>query len=68
MVAITLSRNCVYQLAYHVVWCPKFRKSVLTGGVGAAVGLMLDKIRQDNKRTLLAKEIPPNAGIYRLQS
>ena len=26
MVEIVYNRNCVYQTAYHVIWCPKYRK------------------------------------------
>ena len=26
MVEIVYNRNCVYQTAYHVIWCPKYRR------------------------------------------
>ena len=29
MVEIVYNRNCVYQTAYHVIWCPKYRKRIL---------------------------------------
>jgi len=29
MVKITYNRNCVYQVAYHVVWRVKYRKQLL---------------------------------------
>lgn len=27
------SRTAVYRLAYHVIWCPKYRRKVLLGGI-----------------------------------
>ncbi|WP_196799586.1 transposase, partial [Verrucomicrobium sp. 3C] len=38
------NRNCVYQTAYHVVWCPKYRIDVLTGPVAEEMRAMLDSI------------------------
>ena len=26
-------RTAVYRLAYHVIWCPKYRRKVLLGGI-----------------------------------
>ena len=28
-----ISQGCVYNINYHLVWCPKYRKSVLIGSV-----------------------------------
>ncbi len=28
------TRHAVYQINYHLVWCPKFRRPVLAGNVG----------------------------------
>jgi leucyl-tRNA synthetase len=33
MVAIKSNNNVVYRCAYHVVWCPKYRRPVITGQV-----------------------------------
>ena len=33
MVDIISNRNCVYQTAYHVIWCPKYRRKVLAGNI-----------------------------------
>jgi putative transposase len=30
MVAVRSNRNVVYRCAYHVVWCPKYRRPVIT--------------------------------------
>ena len=44
MVEIVFQRNCVYQTAYHMVWCPKYRKEILTGSVAEALGAVIDEI------------------------
>ena len=60
MVEIVFSRNCVYQFAYHVVWCPKYRYRVLTGSIALAVSEMIDQICTENKWPVIAKEIQPD--------
>ena len=35
------NRNVVYSCQYHVVWCPKYRRKVLTGGVDERVKAIL---------------------------
>ncbi len=27
------SNTCVYNVAYHLIWCPKYRREVLTGNI-----------------------------------
>ncbi|MDR3770211.1 MAG: transposase, partial [Sutterella sp.] len=44
MVEVVFSRNCVYQTAYHVVWCPKYRRRILTGDVAQTLGSLLAEI------------------------
>ena len=38
------SRTSVYNLAYHIIWCPKYRRKVLVG-----------EIEKELKRLLLLK-------------
>lgn len=57
---IVHSRNCVYQTAYHVVWCPKYRRSVLTGSVAEHLSGMLDSICQERGWPVITKEIQPD--------
>jgi putative transposase len=35
--------GCVYKLHYHLVWCPKYRKSVLVGPVETALKQLLEE-------------------------
>lgn len=60
MVELTTNRNCVYQTAYHVVWCPTYRKALLTGEVAKALSAMLDAICSENGWPVIAKEIQPD--------
>ncbi|WP_447975024.1 IS200/IS605 family transposase [Nitrospira sp. Kam-Ns4a] len=60
MVDIVTNRNCVYQTAYHVIWCPKYRRDVLTGIVAEKTGAMLDMICAERGWSVISKEIQPD--------
>jgi putative transposase len=60
MVEIVFSRNCVYQFAYHLVWCPKYRHRVLIGPIASAMDNMINQICQENQWSVIAKEIQPD--------
>lgn len=50
----------MYQTAYHVVWCPKYRRSVLPGAVAEHLSGMLDSICQERGWPVITKEIQPD--------
>lgn len=60
MVEIVFSRNCVWQTAYHVVWCPKYRKAVLTGDKAEALKALITEICADNGYKIISLEIQPD--------
>ncbi|QGU32843.1 IS200/IS605 family transposase [Thermochromatium tepidum] len=60
MVDIVTNRNCVYQTAYHVIWCPKYRHDILTGLVAEEMGAMLDAICAERGWPMISKEIQPD--------
>lgn len=60
MLDIVYNRNCVYQTAYHVVWCPKYRKDVLTAAVAQSLAQLIDAICVERKWRVLSKEIQPD--------
>jgi putative transposase len=60
MVNIIYKRNCVYQTAYHVIWCPKYRKQVLIGGVADYINSLIDTICMERKWAIITKEIQPD--------
>lgn len=60
MVDVVTNRNCVYQTAYHVIWCPKYRRDILAGPVADAMDAMLDAICGERGWPVISKEIQPD--------
>jgi len=60
VVAIVLSRNAVYQTAYHVVWCPKYRRPILKGDIAEFLRGSVREICQIRKWRILALEVQPD--------
>ena len=60
MIKTVNSRNCIYQTAYHVVWCPKYRKPVLTGAIPGAFETMLRDICTEHGCDIISLEIQPD--------
>ena len=60
MVNIIYKRNCVFQTAYHVVWCPKYRKQILIGEVAKHTNDLIDEICKENNWSVITKEIQPD--------
>ena len=70
------NENIVYSCKYHVVWCPKYRRKVLTNGIDArlkellldyaaniSVDIMEMEIMPDHVHILL--EVDPQYGIHK---
>ena len=49
--------HCKYLIQYHIIWCPKFRFSVLRGNVDAALKQILQKICDDYGYKIKALEV-----------
>lgn len=60
MVEIVYNRNCVYQMAYHVIWCPKYRKRILKGEIAKALRLAITAICIEREWPILTLEIQPD--------
>ena len=54
------TKGAVYNLNYHLVWCPKYRCSVLTGPVADRLRQLLNKIAVQNGFELLAWSVMPD--------
>lgn len=50
---IKAGRGYVYSIQYHVVWCVKYRKKVLTQQIENSLVTILNKIASDNNFTIL---------------
>ena len=57
MLELVFNRNCVYQTAYHVVWCPKYSRSVLTSTVAESLSALLSEVCEENNWKILNLEI-----------
>ena len=50
---IKKGRGYVYSIQYHIVWCVKYRKKVLTPKIEESLTNILNKIAKDNNFTIL---------------
>lgn len=46
---ITYGRGYVYSIQYHIVWCVKYRRKILTYDIEKTLIDILNKIAEDNK-------------------
>jgi len=54
------SRNRVYLMNLHFVWCPKRRKKVLVGNVAKRLREILEQVAKEKQVKMLALEIQPD--------
>ena len=52
--------HCKYLIQYHIIWCPKFRFSVLKGNVDNTLKQILQKICNDYNYHIKALEVMPD--------
>ena len=50
------SKTCIYNIAYHLIWCPKYRRKVLVG-----------KVEKDLRRLLKSKSKEVDTKIENLE-
>lgn len=60
MIKIVYGRNSVYQTAYHVIWCPKYRKPILKGEVRKRLEELIESVCKENKWVIFSKEVQPD--------
>ena len=54
------NRNVVYSCKYHVVWCPKYRRPVLTNPVQTDLKEIIQRICLARQSEILALELMPD--------
>lgn len=54
------SGHLTYSCQYHVIFCPKYRRKVLTGEVETRLNELLDEIQDKNNFTIIESEIMPD--------
>ncbi len=52
--------NVVYSCKYHVVWCPKYRKSVLTEGIVGRLKAIIRDVASKRMAEIIEMEILPD--------
>ncbi len=74
---IRSNNNVVYRCSYHVVWCPKYRRNVITGDVDSRLKQIISEVCEEKRATLISMEtmpdhvhllvsVDPQYGIHRL--
>ena len=57
---IKRTRHAAYQINYHLVWCPKFRRPVLEGEVGTRLAELTPPIVEENGGEVLDLTVKPD--------
>ena len=60
MVTIRSNNNVVYRCAYHVVWCPKYRRPVIEGAVDERLKQIIREICAERECNLIELETMPD--------
>ena len=59
------TRHATYNINYHLVWCPKFRRPVLEGAVGARLTELLpDYVRELGGEVLDLVVMPDHVHLF----
>ncbi len=61
------NNNVVYSCKYHIVWCPKYRRKVLTAGVVVRLESIIREICTEYQSEILGLEIMPDHGHLRVE-
>ena len=52
--------NIVYSCKYHVIWCPKYRRSVLIDGVDERLKVIIAEVCAESQSEILSMEVMPD--------
>ena len=59
----TTSNKAIFNLGYHLIWCPKYRRKVLVGDIEQRLKfLLLEKAKEISVKRLYIKT--SSSGIY----
>ncbi len=54
------SRTATYNIAYHLIWCPKYRRTVLVGDVEKRIKVLLNEKAADIGLNIESMEVMPD--------
>ncbi len=60
LVKVKSTRHAKYQIVYHFVWIPKYRKPILKGEIKEFLERLFEEIAQEYGFEILAMEIMPD--------
>ena len=59
------SGSCVYNLGYHLIWCPKYRRKVLQGDVATRLrALLIEKAREIGVEIETMEIMPDHVHLF----
>lgn len=54
------NKACVYNIGYHIIWCPKYRRKVLEGDIAIRLKDLLRQKAQENSWKIKKMEVMPD--------
>jgi len=54
------SNTCIYNVAYHLIWCPKYRRKVLTGNIEKELRKLLKSKAKELDAEIENMEVMPD--------
>ena len=54
------NHHVVYSCQYHVVWCPKYRRSVLVRGVDERLKILIHDVANERQVAVIELEVMPD--------
>ena len=54
------SHNVTYSCKYHIVWCPKYRRNVLVGGIDERLKEIIRQSADEQRVDLIEMEVMPD--------
>lgn len=67
MVALRSNANITFRCAFHVVWCPKYRRRVLTGRIEARLKEIIREVVAEKGAWLVELEVMPDHVHLRVE-
>ena len=59
-IAYKSNRNVFYSCKYHVVFCPKYRRKVLTEEIAARLSRIIQEVCSEHEAEILSLEVMPD--------
>lgn len=54
------NNTCVYNLGFHLIWCPKYRRKVLVNGIDERIKTLLSEKAKERGWTIEQMEVMPD--------